>query len=176
MDHFLKTPLLLVVDDHYKTGGAAELILHAHKIGVHVRTFESTLAAEAWIQHNIGTLLECSSIPDIVEFLRKHNTGAPEKVRVVTDVVRLEDQGDGNGLQAHGNAGYRIIRFIRERFDNIPVLVFTSHNNVVNTKWVKDIWLAGSTSDYKVVEEYVNQLGGVSKHNCNVQWAQYNAQ
>ena len=114
-------------------------------------------------------------MPNIVEFLRRHNTGAPKKVRVVTDVVRLEDQGDGEGLQAHGNAGYKIIRFIRERLDNIPVLVFTSHDNVANTKWVKDIWLTGSSSDYKVAEEYVNQLGGVSKHNCSVQWAQYNA-
>lgn len=56
MDHSLKTPLLLVIDDHYKTGATAELISHAHKVDVHVRTFESTLAAEAWITHNIGTL------------------------------------------------------------------------------------------------------------------------
>jgi len=176
MDHTLKTPLLLVIDDHYKTGSTAELISLAQSVGVHVCTFESTLAAEAWLKHNYGTWFEYVSIPDILDFLRRHNTGAPKNIRVITDVVRLEDQGDGEGLQPHGNAGYKITRYIRDRFNNIPILVFTSHDNIVNTKWVKDIWLAGSTCNYPVAEEYVNQLGGESKHNCNVQWAQYDAQ
>jgi hypothetical protein len=91
-------------------------------------------------------------------------------------MVRLEDQEDGEGLKAHRNAGHKITQYIRSRFGNIPVLVFTSHDNIVDTKWVKDVWLSGSTSHYQVAQDYVDQLGGVLKHNCNVQWARYNAQ
>src|SRR5271169_5355191 len=167
MDHSLKTPLLVVIDDHYKSAAAADLISHAHKVGVHVRTFESTLAAEAWLNHNAGRRIKLIFADKLIDFLRNHNTGAPGNVRVITDMVRLEDQGDGEGVKAHRNAGHKITQYIRSRFSNIPILVFTSHDNIVNTKWVKDIWLSGSTSHHQVAQDYVDQLGGVSKHNCN---------
>ena len=110
-----------------------------------------------------------------VDFLLKHNSGAPHNVRVVTDTVRVEDVDDGLGKTSHTLAGKRITRYIRDRLQNIPVLVRTKHKNIETTEFVSDIWLAGSTEEYRVAQDYIDQLAGTAKHNCDVHWSKYDA-
>jgi len=54
-DDYLRVPLLIWVDDNYKSGDAADLIKHAKEQGVYVKAFDSTLDAERYIHDNIGT-------------------------------------------------------------------------------------------------------------------------
>ena len=51
MGSLLETPLLIWVDDHAASEPAAELISHAKEVGVHVHVFETTIDAQAWIDH-----------------------------------------------------------------------------------------------------------------------------
>lgn len=105
-----------------------------------------------------------------LDFLRRHNNGAPKNVRLVTDAVHPHGN---DGMD--GNAGQTVARYLRERLSNIPILVRTSHDYLEHTTFVKNIWLAGSTCAYHVAKEYIEELAGVSAHNCSLHWAQYNA-
>ena len=51
----LKTPLLIWVDDHAARGESAKLIAHAKELGICVVLLTSTIKAQNWIMHNIGT-------------------------------------------------------------------------------------------------------------------------
>lgn len=96
-------------------------------------------------------------------------------MRLITDVVRKEDTGTGHGVQVNTKAGAQIAHFLRDRLSNIPILVRAMPDHIDNTHFVKNIWLAGSTSKYDVAKEYIDQLAGKAKENCSVTWAQYNA-
>jgi len=73
------------------------------------------------------------------------------------------------------DAGFKIVKFIRHRLSNIPILVRTHSNNLTNTKFVREFWLTGSTCEDRVVNLYIDELAGVSKDNNGLGWAHYNA-
>jgi hypothetical protein len=99
---------------------------------------------------------------------RHHNTGAPLKG------VRFITHPSGNhGLDAKG--GEHFARYLRDRLDSIPILVRTDESYIEHTKFVKNVWLAGSTCHYHVAEAYIDQLAGATQNNCSLHWAQYNA-
>ena len=105
-----------------------------------------------------------------LDFLKRHNTGAPHNIRVITDAIHPAHRTD-----VDIDAGRRVARYLREKLGNIPVLVKTPHNYIEHTRFVKDMWLVGSTCSYDVARNYIEQLAGVQEHNCSVDWAQYNA-
>jgi hypothetical protein len=106
------------------------------------------------------------------DFLRHHNTaGAPLKgVRFITDAVH---PSGNHGLDSKG--GEHAARYLRDRLDNIPILVRTTQSYIEHTNFVKNVWLAGSTCHYHVAEAYIDQLAGATQNNCSLHWAQYNA-
>ena len=95
-------------------------------------------------------------------------------VRFEGEEEEEEEEEDGEP-ELNVDAGYAIARFLRDRVRNIPILVWTHGQNIENTKFVRHIWLAGSTCDAHVVQDYIEGLAGVSEDNCNVQWSQYKA-
>jgi len=98
-------------------------------------------------------------------------------VRIITDAIRLEDTSDGRGVRPHVDAGETFCSFVRSKLQNVPLLVFTSRDNITNTRFVQEVWLAGSTCEYDIAVEYVNELAGLSArgNNNSLYWAQYNA-
>ena len=74
------------------------------------------------------------------------------------------------------NAGFEIVKFVRHRLSNIPILVRTHANNISNTTFVREFWLAGSTCEDQVVKLYIEELAGASDDNNGLDWARYNAQ
>ena len=97
-------------------------------------------------------------------------------MRIITDMIRTEDNGDGRGLQVNTQAGYQITAYVRRYLPNIPILVVTAPDYIQYTQFVQSFWLTGSTSDYSVVQEYIDQLAGRARENYSVKWACYNAQ
>lgn len=106
------------------------------------------------------------------DFLRHQNNLDGKSVGLVTDLVRLEDQGKGSELDI--DAGYKIAKFFRDRLSHLPILVFTHQYNIERTKFVSTIAPAGSTHESRVVQEYIDDLTGMLEHDA--QWERYNAQ
>ena len=107
------------------------------------------------------------------EFLKKHNSGAPGQIRVITDLTRTEFMGNGTVIKDNPNAGEEITTFIRQHLDNIPVLVWTPA--IDRTQFVQTRWLVGSTRHQGVVQSYINQLAGLGLDCYSVRWAQYDS-
>jgi len=166
----LQTPLLLWVDDHAKRGDTATHIAYARQLGIHVHVLESTATAQEWILHNIGKFSGESS--DGTDFLRATNDSKDLKaVRLCTDYVRVEDNGQGVDLNL--DAGYDIAKFFHDRVPNLPLLVYTHDYNIMNTKFVKHWPAAGSTCDKLVVRQFIDEM--VSEGDNELAWAVFDA-
>jgi hypothetical protein len=168
----LKIPMLIWVDDHATRGGAYTNISYARRIGIQVHTFKSTTETEIWIDRHIGRNRLWSYV-HYLDFLRKHNNDATVSMRFVTDVVRYED--DGGGMKLNIEAGFTIVKYLRQRLSSIPILVRTDATNVESTKFVTEFSLAGSTSADKVVKQYIDELAGRAEDTNGSAWAHYNA-
>jgi hypothetical protein len=177
-DTHLRTPLLIYIDDH-QGGETAKLIAFAQHLNVKVRAFKTSQEFEIWLAHNMGTLnipshsfkfLSKDHVLMFLDFLKKYNTGAPRNIRLITDAIHPAYR-----TEVDIDAGRRVARYFRDRLSIIPILVKTPHNYIEHTRFVKDMWLVGSTCSYSVAKDYIEQLAGVQEHNCSVNCAQYNA-
>ena len=127
-DTHLSTPLLIYIDDHWQGGDAAKLIAFAQHLNVKVRAFKTTQEFEVWLAHNMGTFINPShsfkflsrDVLMFLDFLTKHNTGAPRNIRVITDAIHPAYRTD-----VDIDAGRRVARYFRDRVSNIPILVKT---------------------------------------------------
>ena len=94
-------------------------------------------------------------------------------MRLVTDLVRFEDQEGEDAPRVNINAGYDIARFFRDRHSHIPILVRTHAYNIAHTKFVRTMPPAGSTVDYEVIQKFIDEM--VAKEPGDMSWAKYDA-
>lgn len=139
-------------------------IQRAMNLGIKVQLFLSTSKAVDWIDRNLGTGPDLSVISTLIclAFLIHNSSG--DKVRVITDLGRAEQNTFNN------HAGEDILNYFRQKhptFQRIPVLVYTSDQVIFRTRFVEGIPLTGSTSSVTVVNEYIDGLAGLTS---NVNW------
>ena len=76
-------------------------------------------------------------------------------MRFITDNTRLE-KGDDGVARWNPNAGYEIIKYIRQGFTEIPILVFTSSN--ATTAYIKEFTGVTATTTWWVVRAFLQEL------------------
>jgi len=109
---------------------------------------------------------------DETDFLRATDESKDLKaVRLCTDFVRVEDNGQGVDLNL--DAGYNIAKFFHDRVPNLPLLVHTHDYNIMNTKFVKHWPAAGSTCDKLVIHQFIDEM--VSEGDNKLAWAVFDA-
>ncbi|KAJ7171060.1 hypothetical protein C8R46DRAFT_1087574 [Mycena filopes] len=124
-------------------------IEYAESLGIRVISFSSLAAVKTWIGLNEDLILA---------------TAASHRLRFISDSARNE------GGIFNPTAGELLLRYIRGRGLLSPVLIFAS--SVDATSYVGAYQRAGSTSDVRVVREYIKALAeGVR----DVEWVGFNA-
>ena len=132
-------------------------IRYAVEMGIHVKLLYSTRKAKEWIDRYTGIASGWSQSKAryrrlMIDFLRANCYG--NKVRVITDLGRWED----GSLKTR--AGEEIIQYFRNKDknfrDNIQILLCSA--SVANTGFVEGFPSTYSTSNRKVVLEYIHSL------------------
>ncbi|KAJ3505451.1 hypothetical protein NLJ89_g7408 [Agrocybe chaxingu] len=103
----LQTPLLVWIDDNPQNN--AYEVADARSKGIQVIELSSTSVAKAWVEANYA-------------FLRDNDN--PSRVRFISDNVRLEKNLNA-GTYLNPSAGESFLRYLRGRFFNAPVLIYT---------------------------------------------------
>jgi len=155
-------PWLIWIDDvpsHNK-----KEILHAEKkLGVKVFSFPSTASVKAWIDANETRVRE---------------QDAAGCLRFVSDNTRWElrsrwQRGTGAGSSFLDlSAGETILRFLRGRGYNAPVLVLCDLS-LPSTGYVEEYERAGSTRSLNVTRAYIQSLG--KGEESDIAWAKFGA-
>jgi hypothetical protein len=148
-------PLLVWIDD--SVIGNAPKVLEATKRGVTVIQLASTSTAQAWITMN-------------KDFLMKHDN--PSDIRYMSDQTRTEPGADG-AMFTNKNAGFQIMKFIRDQGFKAPILICTSKQSVEFTRYVEKYRMAGSIANHRVFRDYVAALG--ARRQDDRGWMKFNA-
>ncbi|KAF8234711.1 hypothetical protein L208DRAFT_1393548 [Tricholoma matsutake] len=111
---------------------------------VESHTTEIKLPLLVWIDDNINRFPE--------DFLRQNDD--PSLIRFISDNHRDEH---GSNSYLNYAAGENILRYLRGRHYNAPVLIFTGWS-VNATQYVTDYRFAGSTTDSTVCYQYISSL------------------
>jgi len=127
----------------------------AQKLGIQVIQLESTSEAKFWIDSND-------------EFLRQNDH--PFRLRIISDNVRLESHR-GAGEYLNPTAGESILRYVRGRQYNIPILIYTGAS-IDATTYVLDYDMAGSTSDPDMCLQF---LTAFSQQDDDLSWKGFSA-
>lgn len=99
--------------------------------------------------------------------------GNQHNIRVITDQIRYEDQGNGLATAPNVHAGEDVTRWIRSQgVSKVPILVHASDSSVGLTDWVKVERMTGSTSSFKMLNEYVEGLKSDSR---SKNWARFDS-
>ena len=98
--------------------------------------------------------LKYSILANRTAFLR--NNDHPSRLRFISDNVRLETT-PGAGTYLNPTAGECFLRYLRGRFFNSPVLIYTGLS-IDSTCYVESYDAAGSTICQTVALEYIANL------------------
>ncbi|KAL0580189.1 hypothetical protein V5O48_001782 [Marasmius crinis-equi] len=139
-------PILILVDDRW--GYKAEALRNARSTGVVTYRFTSIAAAKAWIDGNEDMLRQADSA---------------NQLRVVSDnACREQDASlsrDSFYRPVNLRAGEAILRYLRGRQYNAPVLIYADYS-ISETNYVLQYSNAGSTGFQEVLEDFVRPLSG----------------
>lgn len=130
------------------------VVMRALELGINVIQLTSTALAKAWIEANSGMLRApalFNASHSHIDFLKRHN--GPSWVRVISDNHRNESTNPFLNLAA----GENILRYLRGRQFNFPVLICAGYS-VRFTQYVSKYEMAGSTSMVGVCLDYINDL------------------
>ncbi|PPQ80707.1 hypothetical protein CVT25_001827 [Psilocybe cyanescens] len=136
----LRTPLLVWIDD--TPDNNAYEASQARLLGIMVIELSSTAIAKAWVEANL-------------DFLREIDH--PSSLRFISDNVRLETN-PREGLFLNQTAGQNFLQYLRARFFEAPVLIYTGLS-IGSTTYVNSYEAAGSTTDIRTVLRYITSLG-----------------
>ncbi|KAF9456832.1 hypothetical protein BDZ94DRAFT_1241245 [Collybia nuda] len=145
-------PLLVWIDDNPES--VVEGIREAQGMGINVIHLTSTALAKDWIEAN-------------GDFLRLNDD--PSRIRFISDNHRDEPN---SGPYLNISAGENILRYLRGRRYNFPVLIFCGYS-IMQTTYVNDYHLAGSANSYYVTEQYFTALS--QGRSDDTQWVMFNA-
>ncbi|KAF9523956.1 hypothetical protein CPB83DRAFT_862010 [Crepidotus variabilis] len=135
----LHTPLLVWVDDNHDNNNYE--VAQAKGMGIQVVQLNSTAMAKSWIEANFA-------------FLRDNDE--PSRLRFISDNARNEmDPRLGETLNVA--AGESFLRFLRGRFFNAPVLIYTGLG-VDLTRYVEAYSAAGSTTSARVCMKFISGM------------------
>ena len=84
------------------------------------------------------------------------NNDHPSRLRFISDNNRLETT-PGAGTYLNPTAGETFLRYLRGRFFNSPVLIYTG-TSIGSTGYVERYDAAGSTTNPRVALEYIKNL------------------
>ncbi|KAH9480852.1 hypothetical protein JR316_0007454 [Psilocybe cubensis] len=151
-----KFPLLIWISD--------DLALNAPKVafalekGVSVVQLATTATAKAWINANRN-------------FLLKHDNAG--EIRFISDQFRKELNAKGEAVP-NRNAGNQIIKFIRDKGFQAPILIYTNKKSLHLTRYVESYPNAGSAAGHpEVYQEYISALG--SRRVDDREWMKFGA-
>lgn len=102
----------------------------------------------------------------MLDFLRRNDD--PSKVRFISDNHRDEPT---SGPYLNISAGENILRYLRGRRYNIPVLIFCGYS-IMQTTYVNDYHLAGSANYAHVPTRYISALA--QKRSDDTEWIGFN--
>eukprot|EP00026_Physarum_polycephalum_P006428 Phypoly_transcript_06470.p1 GENE.Phypoly_transcript_06470~~Phypoly_transcript_06470.p1 ORF type:complete len:577 (+),score=57.82 Phypoly_transcript_06470:197-1732(+) len=129
-------PLILWIDDFPENN--EDMVQYARGNGVTVIPLQSTIAAKQWILEHPKVLERC-------------NAEAKNKVRIITDNVR-----NGANTVLDLNAGEDIIRYVRSRRSNVPVLVYCGDLNYA--RYVAKYKDCSSANEASTCQEFIEAL------------------
>lgn len=104
----------------------------------------------------------------LTEFLRENDH--PSRLRIISDNVRLESHL-GASEYLNPTAGESILRYVRGRQYNIPILIYTGAS-IDTTTYVLDYDMAGSTSDPDMCMQF---LAALAHQDDDLSWRAFSA-
>ncbi|KAF5317701.1 hypothetical protein D9619_012641 [Psilocybe cf. subviscida] len=150
-------PLLLWVDADVTR--VVPQILEATALGIKVLQFASATGTKSWLRLNR-------------EFLKQNDSAG--HVRILVNQVLFERHDDTHMPNVNDGAGQEVCAAVRDAGLSLPVLVYTTPDNIDATRWVKDFPQAGSVGgNHLVYTSYISALAA-GKVDDSL-WRRYNA-